>query len=158
MSKVLFEEKQPFYQQPVISIGLMLFLVIVVFLYLNDFLLDSAGVVIIAVTVGILGMLFLIRLTTRITAEGIYYRMTVFHKQERFHAWSDIEHLEMRKYKALREYGGYGIRVGMHGTAFNIRGSDGLQLTLKSGKKILIGTQQPDNMTAALRSLRKLRS
>ena len=52
----------------------------------------------------------------------------------------------IRKYDALTEYGGWGIKGGKFwkkdkGTAVNVSGDIGIQLELKSGKKLLIGTQ-----------------
>lgn len=58
--------------------------------------------------------------------------------------WSNIEHAEMLDYGFV---GGYGVRIGTkYGTVYNVKGRMGLALVLKSGKKLLIGTQRPDEM------------
>lgn len=49
----------------------------------------------------------------------------------------------VRTYDPILEYGGWGWRRGPNGTAFNTMGNRGLQLELKSGQRILVGTQQP---------------
>lgn len=49
----------------------------------------------------------------------------------------------MRTYSPIKEYGGWGYRITLkNGKAFNVTGNKGIQLVLKSGKKLLIGTQQ----------------
>jgi hypothetical protein len=58
-----------------------------------------------------------------------------------------------RSYNALREFGGWGIRWGRDGRAFNMRGGLGVQLVLKSGQKVLIGSQRPEELAAHLRRL-----
>ncbi|MEJ5260345.1 MAG: hypothetical protein WHS88_09170 [Anaerohalosphaeraceae bacterium] len=66
-------------------------------------------------------------------------------------AWEEIERLYARTYSPILEYGGWGIRFGRAGTAYNIRGNQGIQLELKNGKRILIGTQQPQEFLEAVR-------
>lgn len=50
----------------------------------------------------------------------------------------DIHHLEMVKYNSLTEYGGWGIRYGTKGWAYNIGGNLGLKIHLKN-ESILVG-------------------
>ena len=49
------------------------------------------------------------------------------------------------QYNALLEYGGWGVRVSPLGMAF-IAGNTGVQLVLKDGSKVLIGTNQVEEM------------
>lgn len=53
----------------------------------------------------------------------------------------------VRTYDALSEYGGWGLKGGAlwnnsKGKAINVSGNIGIQLELKNGKKLLIGTQK----------------
>lgn len=68
---------------------------------------------------------------------------------------SDINKFEIRKYKPIKEYGGWGVKQGAKkvGKAYNVRGNIGLQIYLKSGKKLLIGTERGD---AILRAVKKM--
>ena len=73
-----------------------------------------------------------------------------------------IEKYEVRKYNAFREYGGYGIkgrkpgrRFRGKGYAYNISGNTGLQLYLKDGKKVLIGTQRGEAIKYAMDKMMK---
>jgi hypothetical protein len=93
------------------------------------------------------------RLITRITTEGIYVRFIPFHFKEQFYSWDSIESAQVRTYDPLSEYGGWGIKYGFNGQGkvYNIAGDQGLQLVFKSGEKLLIGTQKPVEIQAAVR-------
>lgn len=84
----------------------------------------------------------LMTLTTTISTEGVEVRFRPFHRRRIFK--SEIEEAYVRKYNALGEYGGWGIRFGSKGKAYNVSGNHGLQLKLKDGESILIGTQNPE--------------
>jgi hypothetical protein len=47
-------------------------------------------------------------------------------------------------YEPIAEYGGWGIRFGNKGMAYDVRGNKGIYITLTSGKHILIGTSKPN--------------
>lgn len=93
------------------------------------------------------------RLVTRLTDEGIYVRYIPFHFKEQFYPWDSIESAQVRTYDPLFEYGGWGIKYGFNGQGkvYNIAGNQGLQLVFKSGDKLLIGTQKPEEIQAAVR-------
>jgi len=93
------------------------------------------------------------RLTTRITEDGIFVRFFPFHFKEQFYAWSTIESAQVRTYSPLMEYGGWGIKYGFNGQGkvYNVAGNQGLQLVFKSGEKLLIGTQKGTEIQAFVR-------
>ena len=61
-----------------------------------------------------------------------------------------IKSYEIRKYRPIREYGGWGIRFNRHGKAYTVKGTLGLQMELTNGEKILIGTENPDKLLMVL--------
>ncbi len=62
-----------------------------------------------------------------------------------------IVKVEERTYSPLSEFGGWGIRGGLHGIrAFSASGNQGVDLTLADGRKILLGTLQPDELAQAI--------
>ncbi len=68
--------------------------------------------------------------------------------------FSDIAAVESRTYRPLLDYGGWGVRYSLrNGWAYNVRGNRGVQLRLKDGKRILIGSQRPEDLAGALRVL-----
>ena len=101
------------------------------------------------------GLMFSLKLKTRIDEKGIYYRFIPFHLSIKFIAWEDLNNAYVRKYKPISEYGGWGIKGRLllkksKGVAFNVKGDLGLQLELQNGKKILIGTQKEEEVKKVL--------
>ena len=102
-------------------------------------------------------LIFSLKLKTRIDENGIEFRFIPFHFTARSINWNEIERVYTRKYDAITEYGGWGMKGGMFwrkskGVAYNVKGDIGLQLELKNGKKILIGTQKEDEMKRVLQT------
>lgn len=95
------------------------------------------------------------KLTTRITAEGIYVRFFPFHFKEKFFAWDTLSASYVRTYSPLKEYGGWGIKYGFNGQGivYNVAGNVGLQLQFKEGDPILIGTQKGEEIKQVLVAL-----
>ena len=85
-----------------------------------------------------------LKLQTRITAEGVYYRFFPLERRFREIKKSDIEKLEVKSYDPLRDYGGWGIKYGINGWADSVKGDKGIYISLTSRKHILIGTSKPD--------------
>jgi len=92
-------------------------------------------------------------LTTEIDKRRVSFRFFPFHFKHHRISWDDIENFEVITYKPLRDYGGWGIRIGKKGKAYNVSGDKGLQLQLKSGKSILIGTQKAVELSDFLSKL-----
>lgn len=86
---------------------------------------------------------------------GVFYRYPPFILKERCFLKSEIERFEIRKYKPIREYSGWGISQSWakSGKAFTVKGNIGLQLYLKDGKGVLFGTQRPDALKKAMNKL-----
>ena len=77
-------------------------------------------------------------------------RLFPFHLKFRRIEFANIKECGARRYNPLLEYGGWGIRYGPHGQAYNIRGNWGIQFELQDGSPLLIGTQKPQEFAAAL--------
>jgi hypothetical protein len=91
-----------------------------------------------------------IKLETTITREHIAYRFLPLQRSFRQILRSDIASVQMKTYNAIGEYGGWGIRIGMRGRAYTVKGNRGFLITLKSQKRILIGTARPEEALKAL--------
>jgi hypothetical protein len=118
----------------------------------NDALIISFVAVIIFF-VSIFVLFSVAKLVVSIDRFGIEFRFIPFHRKLHKIEWDMIESYDVRKYKPILEYGGWGIRYGLNGKAYNVRGNMGLQLKLKDGKKILLGTQKPDELNAFLQKM-----
>lgn len=112
------------------------------------------GVIILAV---VILFMFIIRLDTRIDERGIYVKFFPVIPKFKFYSWEEISTAVVRKYSPLMEYGGWGIRFGRNGKAYNIKGNKGLQLKFKSGNALLIGTQKAEELQKVLNEIKILR-
>ncbi|MFH1127248.1 MAG: DUF6141 family protein [archaeon] len=103
---------------------------------------------------GILFPLFFykLKLTTEVRTDGLYLRFTPFHlKYKKIPIEKDTKYYT-RTYQPITEYGGWGIRCGLFGKgkAYNVSGNHGLQIELANGKKLLIGSQKPEQLKSAI--------
>lgn len=137
MERVFFKEVQKFTQW---WLWLLLLSLGALFIYMAP---ANLGALILL----IIGLLFLfIRLITRVDEEGIKFRFFPFIR--RAYQWYEIESAQVVDYGFV---GGWGIRLfTSYGTVFNIKGSKGLAVVLKDGKKFCLGTQRPEELQRTL--------
>ncbi|WP_204218385.1 hypothetical protein [Tenacibaculum todarodis] len=117
----------------------------------NEFVLTIAGILL------SVSFIFFFKLTTRIDENGIHYQFFPFHFSMRNIPWKEIEKAHVRTYDPITEYGGWGLKGGAfwnkkNGKAINISGDIGIQLELKNGKKLLIGTQKENEANQVLKT------
>lgn len=61
--------------------------------------------------------------------------------------------MQARTYRPLREYGGWGIRWGGKGRmAYNVSGSEGVEVELLDGRTVMVGSRRPDELADTLRA------
>jgi hypothetical protein len=99
-----------------------------------------------AIGLGIPAIFFTASLKTEIDRDSIRFSFRPFLFKTRSFRWSEIRQAHVRRYKPLLEYGGWGIRFGLSGRAYNVSGNMGLQIEFRSGKKLLIGTRKPEEL------------
>lgn len=115
--------------------------------------------VMIAVFLGLcmlLWILFSLKLEVWVDQQGLHYRFFPLIQKSRLISKGEILRYEIRQYRPLLEYGGWGIRKGLWnkwGRAYCVAGNTGLQLYLKNGKKVLFGTQRPQAMEYAMKEM-----
>lgn len=113
-------------------------------------------VVLLCLVQGGIGLLFWkIELETVLTPTGVYARLRPFHRRYRHWPWAELTHAYLRPYRALTEYGGWGLRWGgpRRGAAWILGGNQGLQLVSTTGRRWLLGTVKPAKLAAALHAL-----
>lgn len=104
---------------------------------------------------GLSALLFSANLTTQVRNDGLYVRYFPFHRSWRKISLDNVSSIEAREYSPLREYGGWGIRGAAKNRAYNVSGNRGVQLVYEDGRRLLIGSQKPDELLAAIQSLRR---
>ncbi|WP_439132787.1 hypothetical protein [Polaribacter sp.] len=158
----VFKEEQRFTQLwliVLIAISLIVPIVIILQEYLKEetkmtttqFVLTTTGIL--ASTL----FFFAFKLTSRIDEKGIYYKFFPFHLKFKQIMWNEISKAYVRTYDPIGEYGGWGLKGGFFwrkskGSAINVSGDVGLQLELKSGKKLLLGTQKKTEVINVLKT------
>jgi hypothetical protein len=156
---VLFEEDQSFRQRWVWALmGATLVLLVVPLVFVlggapvkagSDILPGVVGLAVgIAVVIGVAGLMYVMKLTVRVDAEGLHVRFFPLVKKDI--SLEEIARWEARTYRTLLEYGGWGIRYGWSGMAYNVSGNQGVQLELTNGKRLLIGSQRPEELATAI--------
>lgn len=163
MEKILFREEQRFNQ---IWLKVLLYLLAIANLYIfgnaiykqlitgepwGDNPMSDIGLIffvcfIFAVWGGILFLLERSKLITLIKHNEIRLRFPPLFSKEKIITMEVIKKMELRKYNPILEFGGWGIRYGIKGKAYNVKGNMGLQLYFKNGKRLLIGTQKPEQI------------
>jgi len=91
-----------------------------------------------------------LRLDTELTDAGLRVRLWPFPSAT--YAWTDIASAEVRTYRPLLDYGGWGLRFGPKGMAWNAYGTEGVQLVLRSGRRVLVGSQRADELAEEIRA------
>lgn len=161
-NEILFTERQRFRQWWIWLIllgvnGLPLFAVVKQVIGGQQFgskPMENTGLLVITGITIILTLLFLnFRLDTTIKNDGIYVRFFPIHLKYKYYAWDKLKKIYVRQYSPITEFGGWGIRVGLMGAgkAFNVSGNKGLQLEFTDNKKLLIGTNKPDELIRILK-------
>ena len=100
--------------------------------------------------IGLPLFMFTTNLTTEVHSDGLYIRFFPFHLSFRSIAIEEIMGFEASTYNPIRDYGGWGIRYGRRGKAYNVSGNRGVRLELSKGKHLLIGSKRPEELVEAL--------
>jgi hypothetical protein len=166
MSKLYFKEVQRFNQWYILVLNVITFAIVVFFITKEIIHLQQTSqatneaywLLLIGLIPLLLILLFyMVKLETEIRKEGIYFRFKPFQRKFKFYDWKDILKFYVRKYKPIKEYGGWGVRAGTkkYGRAYNVSGNMGLQIELTNGKKILIGTVKATELERAITKIKK---
>lgn len=103
---------------------------------------------------GVLGLavpvwFWFLRLITEVHDDAVHVQFIPLWRK-RVIPFRDIRTAAVRTYSPLRDYGGWGLRWGPQGQAYNVSGDRGVLLELTNGKRLLIGSQRPEELEAAI--------
>ena len=118
----------------------------------NTFVSTLLSIIAMAIPIAVTILFFILKLETEVRTDGLYVRFYPMHIRFRKFTGQDLTEYYCRTYRPIREYGGWGIRCSFtgKGKAYNVSGNKGVQLVLTNGKKLLIGSQKPDDLAAAI--------
>ena len=100
-------------------------------------------------------MFYFFELRTFVTKEGLHYQFFPFHFKKYLIRLDEIEKIEALQYKPLGDYGGWGIRYGFKGKAYNVSGNKGVKFYLTNGRNILFGSQKYKDLEKVLKRIKK---
>jgi hypothetical protein len=109
-------------------------------------------VVLIALVFGTAFPLFFVvlALQVEVRGDGLHYRFFPFHLRYRRIGWNEMSAYAPVSYSPLSTYGGWGIRWGAGGKAYNVAGNQGVRFCLADGRKILFGSADPSGFAEAV--------
>lgn len=94
-------------------------------------------------------LIALTRLVVEVERDAVLVRYRPFFVRRRI-PLAEIASADAVTYRPLREYGGWGIRGIGRRRAYNARGDRGVQLVLTDGRRVLLGSQVPEQLAAAI--------
>lgn len=93
----------------------------------------------------------LLRMTTEVTPSDVRVWFGWIPTYRRFVSIESVRRLEVVNYRPLADHGGWGIRSGRDGErVLSARGSRGVRLEFADGARLLIGSQSPEDLAAAI--------
>jgi hypothetical protein len=141
-----FEEKQKFNQWwlwvillsfPIISVGPF-----------DD---NEINVYYVLIGLAIPLLFYLFELRIKVNNDGLHYQFSPFHLKFHTIKMDEIESFKAMEYSPLKEYGGWGIKYGFKGKAYNVSGNKGVKVFLKNGANIMFGSQKHKELAKALK-------
>lgn len=157
--EILFEETQGF-DQPLFTISvwlgpIILGLVIFYELIKGTFDLGSSdGLSLFLVFIAVILLSFALqslKLRTKVFHDRIVLRFSILAKKEI--RIKDITLAESVVYNPIKDYGGWGLRWGNKGKAYNVKGNKGIKFLINQKEKFLLGTQHPEKLAEVLDGL-----
>ena len=115
---------------------------------MSDVGLTIAFIVTLAITGGLLLLFWWMQLIVEVREDGIFLHFKPM--KRRTVRFEEIESVEPCQYRPIVEYGGWGIRRGRKGWAYNVSGNKGVRVEFHDGKHLLIGSQRPAELAAAI--------
>lgn len=115
---------------------------------MSDEALAIVGMVVILFVVGLTHLFYTMKLITEVRDDELLVQFFPFSRQ--VISLGSVRCCEVRMYNPIKEYGGWGIRYGKSGKAYNVSGNRGVQLEFHSEKPLLIGSQKPEALERAI--------
>ncbi|MES0488852.1 MAG: hypothetical protein ABUK01_02600 [Leptospirales bacterium] len=105
-----------------------------------------------AVSVLVAVLVFVLELRTTVKTDGLYLQFYPLHTEAQK---IDINHLSSAHsitYSPLKDFGGWGIRSGAKGKAYNVSGNQGVMITFSDPDRqpLLIGSNQVEALERAI--------
>ena len=140
-----YRVSQSILAQPIALWSLVLCAVAIVAAVVLDPVTELADRLALGATLAFIAGLAFARLVVTVDDEAVEARiMRVFHTRIPL---TDIASVEARDYRPVRQFGGWGVRGGAHGSrAWTMAGSRAAVVTLTGGREVYLGAPDPDEL------------
>ena len=110
----------------------------------------SLALIMLMTAVGPCLFVYYCKMDTAIRQDGVYIKFKPFHRKWVILPFKTITSAAPVTYRPIRDYGGWGIRYGSKGKAYNVSGDQGVLLEFTQSKPILIGSKKPQDLFTAI--------
>lgn len=93
------------------------------------------------------------RLDVEVRSDHVFIAFGWVHLVRKRIWYKDIEGVRATTYRALRDFGGWGIRWRGNRTAWTIRGRQAVAVKLRSGREIYVGSMHPQRLAARIEAV-----
>jgi hypothetical protein len=115
---------------------------------MSDMGLVLTSLVTTVVSLGLVWLFLAMALVVEVRSDALHIHFKPL--KRRTVAYSDIAKVEAVRYRPVVHYGGWGIRRGRKGGAYNVSGNQGVRLDFHDGTHLLIGSQRFVELAAAI--------
>lgn len=112
-------------------------------------------VILVILGVGFPLWFLVMRLETEVTPGLLRFRFFPLHIRWREVPAAEIAGADSVVYRPIRDYGGWGIRFGKDGRAYNVSGNRGVVIRLVSGRSFMLGSERPEELERAVRGMHR---
>ena len=114
-------------------------------------------VIFLSIMVALSWLMLKMKLIVEIEEDGINYKFPPVITKWKKIPKVEIANYELREYKPISEFGGWGVKGGKYKKAYSVSGNIGLEIKLKSGGKVLFGTQKKQAVESAMKKIMPLK-
>lgn len=103
-------------------------------------------------SLGLIWLFLVMALAVEVRSDCLHVHFKFLRNREV--AYSDIARVEAVRYRPIVHYGGWGVRRGRKGWAYNVSGNRGVRLDFHDGQHLLLGSQRSVELAAAIEKAR----
>jgi hypothetical protein len=90
------------------------------------------------------------QLLTEVRPDGLFIRFVPLHLSFKRIPLENFRSYKAVIYRPIRDYGGWGIRYGWKGKSYSMSGNRGVEFEPWQGRRLLIGSQLPEQLAGAI--------
>ena len=118
---------------------------------LSDTLLLAIGVVTFLITLGLIVGLYKARMVVDVTALGVIVRFPPLFERQTL-GFEEMERCGLCSLPSISARGGGGVQLTGTQQLITVRGNDGVEIVLRDGGTLVLGSQQAEELLSALQS------